>query len=572
MPLSNEFRRHLHELMVETTLGLKDELNQHQREVVGKARQTNNAAALPVAYSEAAIHAFRTRVEAVISRYMEALENCGIEVDENVEKGVLQLIGALTSAKHPLSLPPGVKHRANMAGIQRAHIMEMSRVGALLYRKAANLLREAKMKAKKKPAEVITPASMSRPEPFTIASVATTLAEVKALPAAEQDMLLLRQLAQIYPQMSGAGGLHKHNLLMNGDPWGLGTGLPEAEKTPIFRHLFGAPWARLVNAGLISDPAGNGFFVMTDEGLAAVSAAAELRPPAAHAARNPDIPTAFMSYSWDTPAHKNWVLHLAERLRSEGGINVVLDYWHLPIGGDRTFFMENSIRESDFVLLVCTPTYAQKSNTRTGGVGYEATILTGQMAQQITQNKFIPVLRAGEWDDSSIPIWLQTKIGVDFRDDPYSEEQYDLLLRTLHQAQEQAPPVGPKPNFQAPTRIEAGGLVGNAVTTVLESVGVGTGPSQTEANAAATKRPKQSPEAYAFYERKGSDARMQVFVRPVDPSADLYSFETSAGDYEEGSGNQIALRYLRSDLELKQKGYTRMQSFNGTSGQRFNLP
>lgn len=136
----------------------------------------------------------------------------------------------------------------------------------------------------------------------------------------------------------------------------------------------------------------------------------------------------------------------------------------------------------------------------------------------------------------------------------------------------QAPPVGPKPSFQAPTYIQAGGLVGNAVTTVLESVTTDTDSTQSEVGGAVRSRPKQSPEAYAFYEKKGSDARVQVFIRPVDSSADLYSFETSAGEYEEGTSKQIALRYLSSDLELDQHGYARMQSFNGTSGLRFNLP
>lgn len=571
MPLSDEFRRHLHELMIETSLGLRDELNQHQREVVWRAQHTNNAAAVPIAYSEAAVHAFRTRIEAVTSRYIEALETCGIDVDESVEKEILQRVGALTSAKHTLSFPPAVKHRPNAIAVQQAHMMELTRVGALLYLKAANRLREAKMKGRSRRAEVAVPSPMSSPKPFTIASAVATVAGLKALPAAEQDMILLRRLVYIYPQMRSTGGLHKGNLLLNGDPYGLGAELPELEKNQILRYLLGVPWSRLINAGFLSDYAGNGFFSPTDEGIAAASAAAEHKPPAVASPRDPAIPTAFISYSWDTPTHKEWVLDLATRLRSEGGVNVILDQWHLTVGGDRTYFMEASIHESDFVLLICTPTYAQKSNARSGGVGYEAMILTGQIAQKITQNKFIPVLRLGEWDDSSIPIWLQTKIGVDFRGDSYSEEQYQLLLRALHQAQVQAPPVGPKPSFQAPTRIEADGIVGNAVSAVLESVSTEAEPDSTVVNAATTTHPKQSPVAYAFYEKKGTSLRVQTWVRPVDPSADLYSFETSNGEYQEGSGKQIEQLYLNSDSDLRQNEYTRMQSFNGTGGQQFYL-
>jgi hypothetical protein len=340
---------------------------------------------------------------------------------------------------------------------------------------------------------------------------------------------------------------------------------------PIRRYLLGAPWTRLVNAGMLVDPSGSGFFSISGEGIAAITAAGEARTSTRNTIRNPDIPTAFVSYSWDSPGHKQWVLRLSERLRTEGGVNIILDYWNLPVGADRTHFMEQSIRDSDFVLLICTPTYAIKSNARTGAVGYEAMILTSQLAQQITQNRFIPVLRMGGWDDSAIPIWLQSKIGVDLRGEPYSAEEYQLLLRTLHQAQEEAPPIGPKPTFHSRTYIQDGGLLDNAVTAVL-----GSGSSDADAvptPAGPTHREsKQSPIAYAFYEKKGTDARVQVLLRPIASSGDLYSFETSTGSYEEGAEKQITQRYLGFDLEMKLEGYTRMQSFNGSGGQRFNLP
>lgn len=566
MPINEEFRRHLHDVMIETMLGLREELNQHQRDLVFEAQQTHNAAAVPIAYSKAAIHAFRTRIEAVTTRFMEAIENCGVEVDDSVEKEVLSSIGSLTSAKHPLSFPPGVKHQPNIAAVQRAHTMELGRTGNLLYRQAANMLREAKIKARQRPTALGT--SMSHPKPFTIGSAIHSLAELKALPTSEQDVLLLRRLVFIYPQMASTGGLHKGNLLLPPDSYGLGTGLPDNENMQIRQYLLGAPWTRLVNAGFITDPAGSGFFAPTDEGRAAAALAAEGNFASGTKSSSTDVPVAFMSYSWDNPEHKQWVLRLAERLR-ENGVNVILDQWNLPVGGDRTYFMENSVRTSDFVLLVCTPNYAQKSNTRTGGVGYEATILTGQLAQQITQNKFIPVLRNGEWDDTAIPIWLQTKIGVDLRDDPIDEEQYQLLLTTLHNEQVKAPPIGPKPSFLPKSRLQSEGIMENAVSAALAPLSADT---VTKTSDSSSTRPKSSPEAYAFYEKKGSDARMQVFVRPVDGCTDRYSLETSSGDFQEGTLREISLLYLTKDYELKTEGYSRMQSFNGTSGQRFNLP
>jgi hypothetical protein len=109
MPLDPEFRHHLHELMVETSDKLRDEINRHKRKLIGEAQQTHNAAAVPSAYSKAPVYAFRTRVSATIASYMVALEALGIEVDNSVELEVLAAISQLTSAAPSLSLPPGLK-------------------------------------------------------------------------------------------------------------------------------------------------------------------------------------------------------------------------------------------------------------------------------------------------------------------------------------------------------------------------------------------------------------------------------------------------------------------------------
>jgi|HubBroStandDraft_6_1064221.scaffolds.fasta_scaffold08611_4 hypothetical protein len=159
-------------------------------------------------------------------------------------------------------------------------------------------------------------------------------------------------------------------------------------------------------------------------------------------------PLAFISYSWDSEVHKKWVLDLATKLQAEGGVQIILDRWDLRPGEDRTIFMEKSVTNSDFVILICTPDYARKANSRRGGVGYEATIITGELAENINPGKFIPILRHGEWDSSSLPVWIKTKLGVDLRDNPYSGEQYQELLRALHKEPLKAPPIGPKPQFE----------------------------------------------------------------------------------------------------------------------------
>jgi hypothetical protein len=559
MPLDPEFRHHLHELMVETSDKLRDEINQHKRKLIWEAQQTHNAAAVPNAYSKASIYAFRTRASATIASYMGALEALGIDVDNSVELEMLAAISQLTSAAPSLSLPPGLKP-PNISSIQRAHKMELMRIGNSLRREAANRLRELKMKARRL-APAKTRSTMTRTGPFTIASVAKTLGDLKKLPVQEQALLLLKRLIHIEPQVRGTGGFSKHNLTMSGDSYGLAAGFPDTENEAVRHHLLGVPWTRLVNDGFLVDPRGSGFFEVSEEGQAANN---NLTLPMPVKKEVDGVPTAFISYSWDSEAHKAWVRQFAERLRSQG-VKVILDQWELTAGGDRTHFMESNIVASDFVLIVCTPVYATKANKRDGGVGYEAMIITSQLAQRILQDKFIPVLRLGNFDDSAVPIWLQAKIGVDLRGDPYDQKQYDILLKALHKANEVAPPLGPKPVF-APHRAE---IVENAVSALLEEEGRPTTASLAMPTTHGNE-PAQKPLAYAWYELKGTSDRVQSYVRPT--SDGLFTFETSAGETLKGTESEISQKYLMFDLDLRNKGYVRMQTFNGSGGQSFNLP
>jgi len=82
-------------------------------------------------------------------------------------------------------------------------------------------------------------------------------------------------------------------------------------------------------------------------------------------------------------------------------------------------------------------------------------IITAELARQVLQRKFIPVLRSGSWGPTSQPAWLESKMGVDLRGNPYDEKQYEDLLRTLHQEPLSPQPLGVKPAFSV--RPDSGG-------------------------------------------------------------------------------------------------------------------
>lgn len=158
-------------------------------------------------------------------------------------------------------------------------------------------------------------------------------------------------------------------------------------------------------------------------------------------------PKVFISYSWDSDAHKQWVLELAEAL-ANAGVDVILDKWSLHPGQDQIRFMEEAIANSDHVLVICTLAYADKANSRDGGAGYETTILTASLVENLDTKKFIPILREGHWGISgSVPRWLASRAGIDLRGTPFVDENFQELVQTLHGQLAGRPPLGKIPTF-----------------------------------------------------------------------------------------------------------------------------
>jgi hypothetical protein len=132
------------------------------------------------------------------------------------------------------------------------------------------------------------------------------------------------------------------------------------------------------------------------------------------------------------------VFALATKLRAEGGIDVILDQWHLELGARSTEFMERAVRDSNWVLVICTEGYKRRFDNRTGGAGYEGHIITGEIINEVGKNKFIPILRHGDWK-SAVPTALAGVHGVDFRRDSTTEHRR-LLNHLL--GMKDIPPVG----------------------------------------------------------------------------------------------------------------------------------
>lgn len=167
----------------------------------------------------------------------------------------------------------------------------------------------------------------------------------------------------------------------------------------------------------------------------------------------------FVSYSRETEEHNNWVLRLVQALRKHD-IDAFNDETALKLGERIPEFMEMSVRDSDRVLVICTEVYKQRFDQRKGGAGYEGNVITGEIVNEVGKNKFIPVLRKGDWT-TAVPTALLGINGVDLRSD--SAQELQKLVQNLSEPlQGSSLQSGTKYPGKANALRRIGGPMGNA--------------------------------------------------------------------------------------------------------------
>lgn len=109
-----------------------------------------------------------------------------------------------------------------------------------------------------------------------------------------------------------------------------------------------------------------------------------------------DNPVVFISYSQDSISFSNQVLAFSNKLRSEG-IDAVLDQYEEAPAEGWPMWTEKQIRESDFVIVICSQGYFNKINGAVDdgqgrGVKWEVNIIYQALYSEDSNNKkFIPV-------------------------------------------------------------------------------------------------------------------------------------------------------------------------------------
>ncbi|HEN2588902.1 MAG: toll/interleukin-1 receptor domain-containing protein [Streptococcus anginosus] len=157
-----------------------------------------------------------------------------------------------------------------------------------------------------------------------------------------------------------------------------------------------------------------------------------------------NVPKVFISYSWESKEHSDWVKSLADKLLSDG-IEAIIDSYDVSPGDRLPKFMESSIRDSDYVIIICTEEYKRKANNREKGVGYESHIISAELYNNHNDRKFIPIIRQGDFN-TALPTYLDGKLAIDLRGNPFNEESYKDLIASIFKVKKK-PKVGIRPYY-----------------------------------------------------------------------------------------------------------------------------
>lgn len=143
-------------------------------------------------------------------------------------------------------------------------------------------------------------------------------------------------------------------------------------------------------------------------------------------------PRVFISYSHDSPEHKQRVLALSERLRKDG-IDAWLDQYvsGTPVQGWHRWTLDE-LDAAQFVLLICTETYYRRFRGHEPpgegkGTNFEGSLITQEIYDARSQTvKFVPVLFDAD-DQQYIPEPLRSLTRYTLDSEAAYERLYDFL-------------------------------------------------------------------------------------------------------------------------------------------------
>lgn len=163
-----------------------------------------------------------------------------------------------------------------------------------------------------------------------------------------------------------------------------------------------------------------------------------------------ETPKLFISYSWSTPTHEQWVIDLANEL-TESGVHVILDKWDLKEGHDSVAFMEKMVTDPKItkVAMICDEVYASKADGRAGGVGTETQIISREVYENQEQGKFVAIIPERDAEGNAyLPTYYKSRIYIDLSEPDNYADNFEKLLRWIYDKPLYTrPEIGKRPSF-----------------------------------------------------------------------------------------------------------------------------
>lgn len=137
--------------------------------------------------------------------------------------------------------------------------------------------------------------------------------------------------------------------------------------------------------------------------------------------------TIFVSYSWDSQEHQEWIAYLVRRLRNEGYDATYDQYITSQNTINLNRMMVEHIKNDDVVIVVVTENYAKKADEFTGGVGFESELLLSVINEN--RDKVIVVTKQPDINSKKVPFYLNGYHYIDFSNDDFEASLDELIYR-----------------------------------------------------------------------------------------------------------------------------------------------
>ncbi|MEA5367053.1 SEFIR domain-containing protein [Amycolatopsis sp., V23-08] len=150
-----------------------------------------------------------------------------------------------------------------------------------------------------------------------------------------------------------------------------------------------------------------------------------------------EAPRVFVTYSHDTPEHKELVRRFATFLRGVIGLDVHVDTWYDNVRRDWSLWAVEQLNEADFILVVASPDYKRRADGEAAadegrGAQFETAIIRNNLTRDLRKEteRVLPVILPGR-SVEEIPSFLNGYSTTRYHVDEFTREGISDLLSAI---------------------------------------------------------------------------------------------------------------------------------------------